>query len=151
MPYQLPIGLNPSATTQLGTGLNALLSDCSLSAQNVWGMATIHQSAPLLADLHDDLSDTRDALASRLQILGTQPLTSHAAHAAASDIPLISDVPTVAEAARHAIAGCSVILVRSRALHALSGTSQDIGTQYLLAEIIASFEQWFHDLQSLLP
>jgi starvation-inducible DNA-binding protein len=147
MEHHAPIGLDANSVKELARGLNDLLADLQLFYQNVRGFhwnlrgSNFFELHLKFEELYTDLQLKIDEVAERVLTLGETPLHTYDDYLKRSDVPAVRDVTSGAEAMKHCIAGFSVLLVRERALLALSASIGDEGTNALMSDYIRQQEK----------
>jgi len=147
MEQRSPIGLDPASLKELGKGLNDLLADLQLFYQNVRGFhwnlrgSNFFELHLKFEEVYTDLQLKIDEVAERLLTLGVTPLHAFDDYLKRSDVPAVRDVTDGAEAMKHCVAAYSVLLVRERALLALSASIGDEGTNALMSDYIRAQEK----------
>lgn len=147
MEQNMPIGLDRKSTQELAHGLNDLLADLQIFYQNVrgfhWNLRGPHffELHLKFEELYTDLQLKIDEVAERILTLGETPLHSYSDYLQRADVPAVKDVSEGKEAMKHCVAAFSVLLVRERALLALSGQTADEGTNALMSDYIRQQEK----------
>jgi len=147
MEHHAPIGLDATFVKELARGLNDLLADLQLFYQNVRGFhwnlrgSNFFELHLKFEELYTDLQLKIDEVAERVLTLGETPLHTYEDYLKRSDVPAVRDVTSGAEAMKHCIAAFSVLLVRERALLALSASIGDEGTNALMSDYIRMQEK----------
>lgn len=147
MEQRSPIGLDPASVKELGKGLNDLLADLQLFYQNVRGFhwnlrgSNFFELHLKFEEVYTDLQLKIDEVAERLLTLGVTPLHAFDDYLKRSDVPAVRDVTDGTEAMKHCVAAYSVLLVRERALLALSASIGDEGTNALMSDYIRAQEK----------
>lgn len=147
METKLPIGLNPQHTQELVKGLNDLLSDLEIFYMNVRGFhwnirgKAFFELHAKFEELYTDLQLKIDEVAERILTLGGVPRHAFEDFLKSSDVPVVRNVTDGASAMQHCVAAFSVLLLRERALLALSGEAADEGTNALMSDYIREQEK----------
>ena len=92
-------------------------------------------------EFYTDLQLKIDEVAERILTLGGTPLHAMQDYVAGATIPAVKDVTDGVEAVRHCAAAYGVLLVRERALLALSDKASDEGTNALMSDYIREQEK----------
>ena len=124
-----------------------MLADLQLFYQNVRGFhwnlrgSNFFELHLKFEEVYTDLQLKIDEVAERLLTLGVTPLHAFDDYLKRSDVPAVRDVTDGTEAMKHCVAAYSVLLVRERALLALSASIGDEGTNALMSDYIRAQEK----------
>jgi starvation-inducible DNA-binding protein len=141
------IGLRAQAADELAAGLNDLLANYSVFYMNVRGFhwnikgEKFFELHLKFEELYNDLVLKIDEIAERVLTLGTTPMHSYADYIKVTEVKPVADCSDGKTCVGHILSSFRIIIVKQRALLALSAEAEDEGTNALMSDYIREQEK----------
>lgn len=141
------IGLPEEAAIEIAQGLNEVLANMQVQYQNArashWNIKgpQFFDLHPKFETLYNDLQLQIDEVAERILTLGIAPLHTFQDYMRYSEIEVLNKVSNAAACVQGLLAGYEIILIKLRAVLALSGEAGDEGSSSLMSDLVSNYEK----------
>lgn len=147
------IGIEKNQAVKLAEGLNDLLANYQIFYMNVRGYhwnikgAKFFELHLKFEELYNDLLLKVDEIAERVLTLGATPIHAYTDYVSMSEIRELKNVSNGEEAVGQLLDAFEVLIKKQRDLLALSGDSEDEGTNSLMSDYIREQEKqvWMYN------
>lgn len=147
------IGIDKTKATELANGLNDLLANYQVFYMNVRGYhwnikgTKFFELHVKFEELYNDLLLKVDEIAERVLTLGATPVHAYSDYIELSEIKEMKNVSNGEEAVNQLLDAFEKLIAKQRTLLALSGESNDEGTNSMMSDYIREQEKlvWMYN------